>query len=119
MAIAITTPQPGSFGFIIKATSADATACEELRAAPAAGKSIIIDQLTINNGASALSITIGEGKNGAAVTTALIGPIAMAANTSLQWTFYPQGMVLSAATALTVDASGAGAVCIFAIGKIV
>ena len=50
MAIAITTPQPGKFGWIINATSADASGCEELKAAPAAGLSIIVDHITINNG---------------------------------------------------------------------
>lgn len=117
MAISITTPTPGKFGFILNATSADASACEELKAAPAAGLSIILDHLTINNGANAISITIGEGETGGAVTTALIGPVAMAANTSLQWDF-PGGMVLTAATSLTVDASGAGAICIFAWGRV-
>ena len=107
MAIDITTPSPGKFGWIINATSADASGCEQLKAAPAAGLSIIVDHLTINNGANAINIIIGAGKNGAAVTAALIGPVAMAANTSLQWDF-PTGMVLTAATALTVDASGPG-----------
>jgi hypothetical protein len=117
MAIAVTTPSPGKFGFIINATSADASGCEELKAAPSAGLSIIVDHLTINNGANAISITIGEGKTGAGVTTALIGPIATSANSSLQFNF-PSGMVLTAATSLTVDASGAGAICIFAYGRI-
>lgn len=117
MAIAVTTPTPGKFGFILNATSADASGCEELKAAPAAGTSIIVDHLTINNGAAAISITIGEGENAGAVTTALIGPIAMAANTSLQFMF-PYGMVLTAATSLTVDASGAGAICIFVQGRV-
>lgn len=116
MAIAVTTPTPGKFGWIINATSADASACEELKAAPSAGTALIVDHLTINNGANAISITIGEGETGGAVTTAMIGPIAMAANTSLQFMF-PSGMVLTAATSLTVDASGAGAVCIFAQGR--
>jgi hypothetical protein len=118
MAISVTTPSPGKFGFIINATSADASGCEELKAAPAAGTSIIVDHLTINNGANAISITIGEGETGGAVTTALIGPIAMAANTSIQFLFV-NGMVLTAATSLTVDASGAGAICIFAQGRII
>lgn len=117
MAIDITTPQPGKFGFILNATSTDASGCEELKAAPAAGTSIIVDHVTINNGAGAQSITIGEGKNGGAVTTALIGPVAMAANTSLQWNF-PSGMVLTAATSLTVDSSSNTALCIFAIGRV-
>ncbi len=120
MAITVTTPScgPGSYGgFIVNATSADASGCEELKAAPAAGLSILIHHLTINNGASALSHTIGEGETGGAVTTALIGPIAMAANTSIQWDFYPP-MKLTAATSLVIDSSGAGAVCIFVEGEI-
>lgn len=117
MAVAVTTPTPGKFGFILNATSADASGCEELKAAPAAGTSIIIDHLTINNGANAISITIGEGETTGAVTTALIGPIAMAANTSLQFLFN-YGMVLTSATSLTVDASGAGDICIFAQGRV-
>jgi len=116
MAIAITTPQPGKFGWIINATSADASGCEELKAA-VAGKSIIVGHLTINNGAGAQSITIGQGKTGAGVTTALIGPVAMAANTSLQWDF-PSGIVLTAATSLTVDSSSNTALCVFASGRI-
>lgn len=117
MAIAITTPQPGRAGFIINATSADASGCEELKAAPAAGVSIKVDHLTINNGANAISITIGQGVAAGAVEAALIGPIAMAANTSIQWDF-PYGIVLTAAKSLTVDASGAGAICIFARGRV-
>ncbi|PKN20892.1 MAG: hypothetical protein CVU71_03685 [Deltaproteobacteria bacterium HGW-Deltaproteobacteria-6] len=121
MAIAVTNPDvgPGSQGgaFIINATSADASGCEELKAAPAAGKSIYIKHLTINNGANAISHTVGEGETTGAVTTALIGPIAMAANTSMQWDFYPP-MKLTAATALTIDSSGAGAVCVFAEGYV-
>jgi len=116
MAIAITTPQPGKFGWIINAISADVSGCEELKAAPAAGTAIYIDHLTINSGA-AITITIGQGKTGAAVTTALIGPVSFAANQSMQWTF-PYGMRLTAATALTVDASGAGNICVFASGRI-
>lgn len=122
MAITVTTPAPAGHGFFLNATTADASGCEELKAAPAAGSSIILDHLTINNGANAISITIGEGETGGAVTTAMIGPIAMAANTSLQWDFGRQaamhGLKLTPATALTVDASGAGAVCIFAFGRV-
>ena len=117
MAITITTPSPGKFGWIINATSADVSGCEELKAAPATGLSIIVDHLTINNGAGVQSITIGAGENGGAVTAALIGPIAMDANTSMQWDF-PSGMVLTAATALTIDSTSNTAVTIFAWGRI-
>ena len=123
MAVTVTNPTPGRIGFLLNGTSADASGCEELKAAPAAGQSIVLDHLTVNNGGNAISITIGAGETGGAVTTALIGPIAMAANTSLQFdfndTFLVLGLILPAATSLTVDASGAGAICIFARGRIV
>jgi len=120
MSITLTTPDtgPGSFnGFIVNGVSADASACEVLKAAPATGVSIYINRLTINNGAAALSHTIGEGETTSAPDTALIGPIAMAANTSLVFDFYPP-MKLTAATELVVDSSGAGAVCVFVQGYI-
>lgn len=121
MAITVTTPAVGlgsqGGSFIINGVSADASGCEELKAAPAAGTSIYVRHLTINNGANALSHTIGEGETGGAVTTALLGPIAMAANSSIQWNFNPP-MKLTAATSLVVDSSGAGAVCVFAEGYI-
>lgn len=121
MAITVTTPDvgPASFqGFIVNATSADASGCEELKAAPGAGKSILIRHLTLNNGASALSHTIGEGETTpGSVDTALLGPIAMAVNTSLQWDFYP-AMRLTINKSLVIDASGAGAVCVFVEGEI-
>ena len=115
MAIEISTPQPGKFGWIINAVSADISGAEELKAA-IAGKSIIVDHITINN-TGAQTITIGEGITGAAVTTAIIGPIAMPANSSIQWDF-PSGIVLTAATNLSCDASSNTAVCIFAFGRV-
>lgn len=114
MAITVTTPQAQS-GFIVNGASADASGCEELIAA-VAGKKIKVRHLTINS-AGAISITIGEGETGGAVTTALIGPISFAANTSMQWVFAP-AMELTTATSLVVDSSGAGAVCVFAQGSI-
>ena len=124
MAISVTSPDHGpsvdAGCFIINATSADASGTEELKAAPAAGVSILVNTLTINNGASAISITIGEGETTpGSVDTALIGPIAMAVNTSIQFDFSRVGgMKLTAAKSLVVDASGAGAVCIFATGRV-
>lgn len=117
MAITVTTPSVATAGFIVNGVSADASGCEELKAAPGAGEALVITHLTINNGASALSHTIGEGETTGAVTAALIGPVAMAANTSLQWYFNPP-MRLPDATALVVDSSGAGAVCVFVQGRI-
>ncbi len=119
MAISTTTPSPAGFGWLLNATSADASGTETLKAA-VAGKSIVVDHLTINCGPDALTITVGEDESGGAVETALIGPISMAANSSLQWDFgsWPCfGMRLTADKALTIDASGAGAVTVFARGR--
>ena len=122
MAISITAPDHGAMagdGFILNATSANASGCEELKAAPATGISILVDHLTINNGATGQSITIGEGETADAVTTALIGPIAMAANTSIQFDFTSKGgLKLTAATSLTVDSSSTGAICVFVDGRL-
>lgn len=115
----ITTPTPGKFGWIINATCSDASACEEIKAAPGAGLSIIIDHLTINNGAAGTqSITIGSGETGpGSVEAALIGPIAMAINSSIQWDF-PQGLVLPVNKSLTVDSDDTHDLLIFAYGRI-
>jgi len=121
MAVNITTPDHGPMagnGFILNGISADASGCEELKAAPAAGMSIILDHLTINS-TSAILITIGEGETTpGAVDTALIGPIAFAAVSSLQWDFGPGGMKLTAAKSLVIDTSGPGALCVFVVGRV-
>lgn len=117
MAFVNTDMQPGHFGWIRNGTCADASGCEEFMAAPGTGLSIVVDHITINNGAGAQNITIGEGETHPAVTKALIGPIAMAVNTSLQWDF-PSGMVLAADAALTVDSNSNTALTIFAWGRI-
>jgi hypothetical protein len=119
MAISVTNPTPAGFGWIFNATSADASGCETLKAA-VDGKSILVDHLTISTGA-AITVTIGAGASAGAVETALIGPLAMAANSSMQWDFsaWPCfGMRLAADKALTIDTSGAGAICVFARGRV-
>jgi hypothetical protein len=115
MAIAVIALTPMKYGFVLTATSADASGAETILAAPSAG-SIILEHITINNGVNALSHTIGEDVNAGGVVHALIGPIAMAANTSIQFDF-PGGIMLKALHALTIDSSGAGAVCILARGR--
>lgn len=120
MAISTTTPSPAGFGWLLNATSADASGTETLKAA-VAGKSIVVDHLTINCGADALTITLGEDESSGAVETALIGPVSMAANSTLTWDFsgWPTfGMKLTVAKALTIDSSGAGAVTVFARGRL-
>lgn len=116
MAFVNTDMQPGTFGWIRNGTCADASGCEVFMDG-VAGKSIVLEHITINNGAGAQSITIGEGETHPSVTKALIGPIAMAVNTSIQWDF-PSGMVLAADAALTVDSSSNTALTIFAWGRV-
>ncbi len=117
MAIAVTSPQASRSGWIKNATSADASGCEEIIAAPAAGVSIVIEHLVISSDA-AISVTIGAGETGGSVTAALIGPVTFAAGQTIVFPFSgrTQGLIVTAATSLTVDASGAGNICVWAQG---
>jgi aspartate/methionine/tyrosine aminotransferase len=114
MSITVTNPAC-KVGFIANGVSANASGCEEVVAA-VASKKIKVRHLTVNTDSN-ITITIGEGETTSAVTTALIGPITFAANSSMQWDFNPP-MELTTATALTVDASGSGNICVFAQGVI-
>lgn len=102
-------------GFIDNAISADVSGCEEIHAA-VSGKKIKIRSITVNSDA-AITITIGEGETTGAVTSALLGPVAFAANQTIQWSFNPL-LELTAAKSLTIDASGAGNVCVIVQGVI-
>ena len=117
MAITVTTPTPGKFGFFANGVSADASGVEELKAA-VAGKSIYVDHLTISSDA-AISISIGEGETvPGTIDTVLLGPVPFAVNQQMQWNFLNGGMKLTAATSLVVEASGAGNINVFASGRI-
>ena len=108
MAISVTSPQ-ATVGFIANGTSADASGGETLVAA-VAGKKIKVKHVTFNNlTAGALSFTL----EGAA---ALIGPVSVGANSSLQWDFNPM-IELATAQALEITV-GAGSICVFAQGVI-
>ncbi len=108
MAISVTSPQ-SQIGFIKNATSADASGGETILAGTA-GKKIQVRHVTMNNlTAGALSFTL----SGAA---ALIGPVSIGANSSLQWNFNPP-MILATAQALEITAD-AGAVCVFCQGVV-
>lgn len=99
----------------LNGTSADASGCEQLKAAPATGLSLHITSLIISS-AAAITITIGEGETTPGTPDAVIlGPIAFAANQTLPWKF-DKPITLTAATNLVVDASGAGAVTVFVEG---
>ena len=81
MAINVVSSQPDTFGYIICATSANASAGEVILAG-VADKKIKVRHCTLtNNTAGALTFTLeDEG-------TALIGPLEINANTSLQFNF--------------------------------
>ena len=114
---AITTVSPSrtNAGWIVDGTSADLSGCESLVAA-VSGKSIVIDYLIINTD-TALNVTIGEGETTSAVTTVKSGPWYLPANGAIIVPMPPGGLKLTAATALTVDASAAGNVTIFGWGR--
>ena len=115
MAITLTNSNVEKAGFIVNGNSADLSGCEELKAA-VTGKSIYLERLVINS-AAAINITIGAGETSGAVTTVLIGPIYFATNTNIEFVF-TRLLKLVAATALVVDASGAGNVTLVAQGFI-
>ena len=117
MAITVTNPAVGTFGFFANGVSADASGVEQIKAG-VAGKSIYLDHLTISSD-SAISISIGMGETvPGAIDTVLLGPIPFAINQQMQWTFLNGGMKLTTAKALVVEASGAGNVNIFVSGRI-
>lgn len=97
------------------ATSADASGCEEIVAAPGAGYNLVIEKLIIYIGA-AITVTVGSGETGpGSVEGDKIGPLGGAAGTySLDITDDP--ILLTANKSLTFDASGAGNVCVYAKG---
>lgn len=118
MAITVTNPAVGKFGFFLNATSADLSGAEELKAAPAAGLSIVIDHLTISSDA-AITVSIGEAETApGTIDTVFLGPVPFAVNQSMQWNFLNGGMKLTAAKSLVCDSSGAGNVNIFVSGRI-
>ena len=110
MAVAVTSPQASTWGMIKNATSANASGGEEIMAATA-GKKIKVGHVTFNNlTAGALNFTLQD------AAAALIGPVSVGANSSLQWNFNPM-MELTTAQALNITADS-GNVCVFVTGKI-
>jgi len=103
------------YGFGLNATSSDLSGCEELQAAPGAGRAIYLEQLSINC-ASAITITIGEGETAGACTSVLIGPVTFTTNGRQYSIAFERPVKLTDNTALTCDASGAGAVQIYCSG---
>lgn len=98
----------------VNASSADASGCEAIKAAPGAGYSLVIERLVVYIGA-AITVTFGEDENSGAVAATLIGPLGGAAGTyELDCRHRPIEMTTN--KGLVIDASGAGAVCVYAEG---
>ena len=108
MAINVVSSQPDTFGYILCATSADANAGEVILAGTAATKIKVRHVTMTNNTAGALTFTLED--SGAA----LIGPLEIGANTSIQWDFNPM-MALTTNQDLEITAD-AGAITVFVQG---
>lgn len=117
MAYTATALQPAGSGFAVNAVTDDASGCEELVAAPGSGKKLVLRQVIISC-VAAITITIGAGETGGAVTSPILGPVTFAATSPVAIFNFIRGIVLVANTALTVDASGAGAFTCFVIGDV-
>lgn len=115
MAITLASNNVANSGFIANGNSSDLSGCETLVAA-VTGKSIYVERIAVSFGA-AINVSLGEDESSSGVDTVLIGPIYGAANSSIELTFQ-RPLKLAAATALTVDASGAGAATVIVQGYI-
>jgi hypothetical protein len=87
-----------------------------LKDAAVSGKSIYVERVYISSGA-AITVTIGKGETTGAITTVKAGPFYMAANTA-QEAVFTRPVKLTANTALTADASGAGNVTVIVQGYV-
>ncbi len=110
MAITLVADGRYPIGAFANGNSADWSGTEEVIAAPTSG-SIIVYGVTISSGA-AITITIGAGETGGAVTAVLIGPVYLAANATVVMNF-TRPILLPATTAVVADGSGAGAATVF------
>lgn len=105
------------YGIGIFSTSADASDCEVILAGTADKRIKLRHVSFINLTAGSLNFTLGGGDGGAAVSLVLIGPIAVGANSTVQYDFNPK-MVLAVNTALALDLSGAGNIATFVQGVV-
>lgn len=124
MAITKNAPGRAATGWAVNATTADASGTEELVAAPGTGLSLYLEQVSITCAVADITITIGTGEAAGAVETVVIGPVATPTQTTAagyipatQYTWkFTQPLKLTAEKSLTVDASAAGAVQVYAEG---
>jgi hypothetical protein len=117
----ITPHSTNAVAFAVNAYTADCTGNEILKAAPAAGYSIVITQITVDSAVSAMSFTVN------ANATALYGPVTLSTETTAagyvtncQHVWKPTRPVkLTAATSLNLDAGKAGAIHCYVEGYVV
>lgn len=115
MAVTVSDLQVASHGFSLTASSADATGCEVLKAAPGAGISLVLEKVMVSVG-TGQTVTIGEGETASAVD-APIFEVVLAGNRSYTHKF-DRPIILTANKALTVDSSASGAIRVSAEGYI-
>lgn len=109
MAITLKTNSVDKYGFVANGYSADLSGGETLVAA-VAGKSIYVESVVISTLAAEI-ITLRDG------AATIIGPIHTAATSAYSMTFH-RPIKLTAATALTVIAAGAGETTVIVTGYI-
>lgn len=108
MAVTLTTAPQYPIGFFLTVDSDDFSGTEIARAAPATGVSIYIDHVIVKNGATATTVTIGEGETAGNLDTKLIGPLDLDADQSIDIPLR-RPIKLTAATLLAVDAAASSA----------
>lgn len=111
----VTDLQPYKEGWSCHATNADLSGCEIIKAKSSTATESLYLKSVFISAAAAASITLGAGKTASAVTSTILGPIYMAANTSVSYTF-TRPIKLAANTDLVADASGAGAFTVLVEG---
>jgi hypothetical protein len=116
MAITATAVQNSGGGWAVNAYSADASGCEEIKAAPGAGNNLEVHSLTLNC-ATAISVTVGAGETDGSVTSILVGPVVFTATGQTFTRVFNPPILLAANTSLTIDASGAGPILAIVQGK--
>lgn len=114
-AVTLTNDTVDRAGFVVNAYSADFSGCETIKAA-VTGKSIYIERIYIN-AHDAETITFGAGETGGAVTATVLGPISAPADDVVSIVF-TRPIKVTAATALTLDASSNGDVLVIVQGYI-
>jgi hypothetical protein len=113
--ITVRKPPLDASPWIVSLYSTDLSDCEELKAA-VAGKCHYIRKITIFC-ASAITISIGGGETTDELTAIYLGPIPFAATSSQYVIEFPDdALVVAKATALCIDASGAGVAAVIAEG---